>query len=331
MDLISVIIPAFNAATRIKFTLESVIAQSYPNIEIILVNDASTDNTEELAREILERSGKNFKLITHGLNKGECASRNTGIKNSTGKFISFLDADDMLEKNFISSLHEAISKNNCDITFSNVIERFIGKNFERQWRFVKSAPYVASGEDFILSKHVPAVWTCLYSRELIKKYNLLFHEGCTAGGDIEFITKALCVAKKVTFVSDCLYIYIHHEEMGSVRDNNTSSKKILRYEHNTGANLRASEFLARHGSKILKTRAKKILIPQSIIRFFNLAAMKNDRPAFNSLLKDSEALQNLKRALSLYTLLRKPEVFFKALAVLFTPSIYFYSRKILKK
>ena len=76
--LVSVVVPAYNAETRIAYSLKSIIAQDYPNIEIIVVNDASTDATEQAARSVLEGCGRPFTIITHKKNSGETASRNTG-------------------------------------------------------------------------------------------------------------------------------------------------------------------------------------------------------------------------------------------------------------
>lgn len=97
--LVSVIMPAYNAETTIASSLESIITQDYPNIEIIIVNDASTDGTEKAARSVLERGGRPFRIITHKKNSGVAAARNTGIDVMHGEFLWFMDADDKAEKN----------------------------------------------------------------------------------------------------------------------------------------------------------------------------------------------------------------------------------------
>ena len=93
--LISVVVPAYNTETRIAYSLESIIAQDYPNIEIIVVNDASTDGTENAARRILENCGRPFTIITHKENRGVSASRNTGMDVVKGEFLWFVDSDYM--------------------------------------------------------------------------------------------------------------------------------------------------------------------------------------------------------------------------------------------
>ena len=99
-DLISVIIPVYNTGEKIINTLECVINQDYNNLEIILVNDASNDNTIKTAQGVLKNSSRLFKIITHEKNKGVSAARNTGFESANGKFIAFIDSDDLIKENF---------------------------------------------------------------------------------------------------------------------------------------------------------------------------------------------------------------------------------------
>lgn len=91
MEKISVIIPTYNGSENIKRAIESVLNQDYPNIEVIVVDDASTDNTVEVVESIKDNR---LKLIEHQVNKNGSAARNTGIKASTGEYIALLDDDD---------------------------------------------------------------------------------------------------------------------------------------------------------------------------------------------------------------------------------------------
>ena len=326
-DLVSVIIPAYNAATRIKLTLESIIAQDYPDIEIIIVDDVSTDGTGDIAREVLKVSGRDFMIISHEHNGGECASRNTGLKHANGKYICFVDADDMIRENFVSSLHAAITRDKCEISFCGFVNRYTDGRKDNNFHAVRSKPATSSGEKFIVNNSVPSVWCCMYEHDFLKKYSLSFSEGCTAGGDIEFITKALCRAEKVTSIKEYLYIYVHHAEMGSVRDNDTGQKKLLRYEHNTGAQFRTAEYIMKHaGSERLKIFAEKVLLPQSVIRTFGIYAAKNDIEHYHDAQHDERTRSVLHRALSFYTFTRKTEIFMKALMILHFPKIYYGMR-----
>ena len=92
-ELISVIIPSYNSGKFLGEAIESVVNQTYKNIEIIVINDGSTDNTEEIAKKWQKRDER-VRYLKHKENKGPSAARNTGIKNSRGEYIAFLDDDD---------------------------------------------------------------------------------------------------------------------------------------------------------------------------------------------------------------------------------------------
>jgi Glycosyl transferase family 2 len=96
VQLVSVIIPTFNSSKYIQEAIESVAAQTYDNIEIIVVDDGSTDDTVELAQGSLNRSGKKGRVLRLGMNEGPSAARNAGCQAANGSWIQFLDSDDLL-------------------------------------------------------------------------------------------------------------------------------------------------------------------------------------------------------------------------------------------
>ena len=325
--MISVIIPAFNAAKRIAACLESVISQNYADIEIIVVDDYSCDDTGKIAREILDASGRKFRVITNDRNRGVSAARNTGIDVSQGKYICFVDADDVIRENFVSCLHDVILSRECDISFCGFVDRFTDGRSDADI-VPADGEEISCGEDFILCGNIPAVWACMYGAEFLRRNNLRFTEGCSSGEDIDFITRALCRAESVSFVRECLYIYMHHPEMGSVRDNDTFSKQITRYGHNTIAQKHTAEYLCEYAKSCeLREIAGRILLPQSVIRRLNLAAMKRNWAEYDSVLRDGEAMKILRRGICFFTLRRKPEVFMKAVMIMIMPGIYYGVRK----
>lgn len=96
VQLVSVIIPTFNSGKYIHDAIESVVGQTYDNVEIVVVDDGSTDDSVELARRSLEHSKKKWKLLSLGTNKGPSAARNAGYEAASGSWIQFLDSDDLL-------------------------------------------------------------------------------------------------------------------------------------------------------------------------------------------------------------------------------------------
>ena len=182
-DTVSVVIPAYNASSRIRPCLESIIAQDYADIEIVVVDDASSDGTGDIAREVLGLSGRRHKVITHERNSGECAARNTGLENAEGRYVCFVDADDVIREKFVSSLHDAIMTGKCEVSFCGLIDRFTDGRPDKNMLHARGKPRVLSGEDMILSGLIPPVWCCMYDAGFLRGCGLAFHAGCTAGGD----------------------------------------------------------------------------------------------------------------------------------------------------
>ena len=93
LPLVSIIIPTYNGEKHIAQTLKSIIAQDYENIEIILSDDVSTDNTVKISRELLEKSRYKFKIVERSINGGQCSARNTGYNAASGEYVIFFYHD----------------------------------------------------------------------------------------------------------------------------------------------------------------------------------------------------------------------------------------------
>lgn len=120
MDLVSILIPVFNTGKYLQECIDSVINQTYKNIEIILIDDASTDQkTIELLAQYKQKY-PNIKLEINKENKGLSTSRNIAVNLATGKYITFLDSDDYIEKDYIETLVLAKNKTNADLVICNI-------------------------------------------------------------------------------------------------------------------------------------------------------------------------------------------------------------------
>lgn len=327
--LISVVVPTYNNETVIARSLESIIAQDYPNIEILVVNDASRDATEQAARRILEDGGRPFTVITHTENRGETASRNAGMDAMKGEFVWFIDADDMAEKNLVSTLYALIEENRCDIALCGEKHRYEDGRPDVLEPVKLEGANTRKGEDMVwlrvFNKITPHICGMLFRKTFLLETGLRFHEGCTNGGDVEFQLKALCRAGQVAFASDCLYIYMHHAGMGSVRDNNTPEKRNRRYRDNTGAHLRVAQYLSEHGtSERIRNLGGQYLMAQALIRRCTLYAKTKDRAAFDALLSDSATRKTFQASKAFFS--ERPEVYLKAFALLHFPDTYYRLR-----
>ena len=325
--LVSVIVPTYNNEAQIAGTLRSIVAQDYPNIEIIVVNDASDDATEETARSVLHECGRRVSIIRHSENRGVSSARNTGLDAAEGEYVWFCDGDDLVERNFVSTLAGLCLRHECDIACCGITDRFTDGSPDRPHPL--RGPSFLDGETMTwkrtLKEIEPDFCCTLLKRALLTGTGLRFSDGCTAGEDVEFQIKAFCRAKKVAITPECLYNYVHHPGMGQVRDKDSKEKILRRYAHNTEAHFRTAEYLIRHApSDRVKSLGEALLLPEASVRRLTLYAKAGDRAAFDAFLSSAGTRRALRRSGRFF--FQKPELFLKAFALLHFPGLYYRAR-----
>lgn len=205
-DLISVIIPAYNAEKSLSRTLDSVLKQDYGNLEIIVINDGSTDLTEDLVNQYQAVDCR--VVLINQANGGVSSARNKGIHNARGMYITFLDADDTFEVNFVSSLYSAIHKDNSDIAycgFSYLTET--GKT-NKNISFTKNDVLIK----YFLNQLPIHTSSWLIRKSYLDQFKIRFKEGVSWGEDIEFFTQVLAHSKNLTYVNQYLSNYYIGDE-----------------------------------------------------------------------------------------------------------------------
>ena len=208
---ISIIVPIYNAEKYINKCLDSILKQTKKELEIILVNDGSTDNTEKIIKTYKDKRIKYFKNDNHGIGY----SRNFGIKKSTSKYIMFLDSDDYLKITACEELYKKAEKDNLDIVIADFY-KVVNKNIEeiKLPSFENSS--LRDNPDIITEFLNP--WAKLYNREMIIKNKIKFVEDLKYE-DAPFVIEALDKAKKIGKVNKPLnYYVIHGNSETTVRD-----------------------------------------------------------------------------------------------------------------
>lgn len=213
MSLISVIIPIYNQKKHLSRSIESVLNQSFKNLEIILVNDGSTDGSEKI---IEEYAAKDKRIVTlHKENGGLSSARNAGIKISTGKYICFLDSDDYVDVDAYEKMHELITKYNADIAcigvevFSdNGHIRYFNENLNEELILNKleALHYHAISENKYISTS-----SCdkIFKREIV--LSKLFQEG-QYYEDLRVISYWINSATKIVYKNIPLYHYYYNND-----------------------------------------------------------------------------------------------------------------------
>lgn len=212
---ITVILPVYNAEKHIQKCIDSILHQHIEPIEIIVVNDCSTDNSLEKLNKYNEHQ-PTLNIINHQTNMGAGAARNNAIKKARGKYITFIDSDDWFGPNYLNSLYIEAEKTNSDIVFSNsmiVNQNNENKRSDIQGIINKYSNSSVSLIDFPNEWRPTAPWMKLYRKEFILKNKLKFLEGIKLGAeDIPFSWISYFRANKISFCENTYYFYNHIPE-----------------------------------------------------------------------------------------------------------------------
>lgn len=202
--LVSVIVPAYNAGKYLGFCLDTVIAQTHKNLEIIVVDDGSTDNTGKICDEYANKDSR-IKVI-HQKNHGVAFTRNVGLDNATGEYIAFIDSDDYVKSNYIEVLLETCTENCSNITICKSIDTYKRELFDLPVSY-NARTY----ESMFLLKNVSYLDVCY---EVV--ISMIFHK--SVFDDLRFPVGLIYEdsyiyydliknAGKITFIDTVLYYY----------------------------------------------------------------------------------------------------------------------------
>lgn len=205
MKKISIVVPVYNAEKYIKDNLNRLNSLDNKRIEVIIVDDGSTDNSKSIINELIGKKN-NFKYI-YQKNSGAPTARNNGIKNSSGDYILFLDADDYLVDGIIDKYIEMIDREEYDLIISNYKKVDENGNYIEDVRTFNCNTSILdfeSYESLFLKSPVPG--NKLYNKKIIDK-NKLYFDDVKIGQDLNFYIKFLGLSNKILFINDFSYCY----------------------------------------------------------------------------------------------------------------------------
>lgn len=210
MKDISIIVPAYNAEKYLEKCLESLVNQTKKNIEIIVINDGSTDDTEKIILEFKERYPEMIKYFFQE-NSGQSVARNVGIEMAEGKYIAFVDSDDYVSERMFEILYNKAIEKNFDIVASDVNSIYPKKNVEVSSgiRF-ESVDLTRNEKSELLRNMYAVVWNKIYKKELLEKKKILFEPDLWFE-DVLFLYELIPYIKSIGFVEDILYQYVQRE------------------------------------------------------------------------------------------------------------------------
>ncbi|MDE6735642.1 MAG: glycosyltransferase [Desulfovibrio sp.] len=216
--LVSIIIPVYNAEKYLADSLKSALGQSVADIEVIAVDDGSTDASLEILRSFAARDPR-LKVLVNEKNRGQAATRNRGLNASTGRWFAFLDNDDQLTPDFCEVLLAEAEKSGADIIKgrARIIEpdgRVEDTSLQWQKDIMEKSPLCFND----------TWWTAIYNGEKIRG-KIPLHDDAYLGEDLIFLVETITMPLKVACVNDIVYINIQRENSGG-EYHNRSLKKI---------------------------------------------------------------------------------------------------------
>lgn len=262
---VSVIVPVYNGGAYIAKSIKSLLMQSYDNTEIIIVNDGSTDNT----REMLEKISSEYSSVTviNQENKGVSEARNSGIAESSGEFIMFMDSDDEVSRDWVQKAVSHITSGNYEIAVSGYDVKYRDTDvLDSTSRFSD----FTAGRDKIIDRvfrHrdiLPAIWNKIYISDIIKSHNIKFDSRYAIGEDLLFLVNYMIYVKKTVVYADRTYCYFLNSE-GAMQSHNSGSKFKKSWLTEWLSVNHAEKLLLENGIKPKSIKIKKVRIADKLI------------------------------------------------------------------
>ena len=278
MPKISVIVPIYNAAVYLEKCLSSLQTQSFKDIEILCIDDGSTDNTYALLKRFSTKD-KRLKIFTQK-HQGPGVARNVGIQKSTGNYLCFVDADDICHKDMLKTAYEQAVKTNADIVCFDSFH-YTGNMAntprlgEEKLPSVLPTPLSAQTENILAAVPVHA-FAKLFKKDLITQNKLSFSDGFFYATDLGLTLPALALARTIIHLDECLYYYRVGNKKSLSWDNKTYPQMFTAFEvlktqfetHPNAVNMRY--FFEKAQLRLTLNCLKRFMLISNIRPFYNL-------------------------------------------------------------
>lgn len=214
--MISIIVPIYNIEDYLPKCIESILEQTYTDIEMILVNDGSTDNSLQICKEY-EQKDKRIVLVNKP-NGGLVSARKAGIRAAKGEYIAYVDGDDWIEPDMYEKMYRILIEENVDVVMCGRLEEtgafskevrhgFQTGRYSKRQLTEEIYPRMIAGEAFFEWGIFPGLWDKLFRRECIEKYQLAVDDRIVMGEDAVCVYPSLLNVNSMYILDDCFYHY----------------------------------------------------------------------------------------------------------------------------
>lgn len=298
----SVIVPVYNVERYVKICLQSILAQTFQDFELIIIDDESPDNSYDVCHELI-KDNKKVRIIRHEKNQGLGGARNTGIKNALGKYIFFVDSDDLILPDALQKLYNVSKKFDADIIRTLLRYEVFQDDDKpintRNMRLVEEKKPEGFLKDDLVYRLVNfcikdriqyMAWLALYKREFLLKNNLLF-PSCIYE-DQPFSFRALCIAKRYLMIHEPLNVFRYRE--GSIQH----SKNLKNFSKAVESMRITAELVSNTLSEFPEFQGKQTLMYQCLASMFEPIMAAQILPLYDGTVSFEELDNTTDKALS---------------------------------
>ncbi len=289
--LISIIVPVYKVEQYVSRCIDSVLSQSYPDWELILVDDGSPDNSGCICDEYSQKDSR-IKVI-HTTNQGRSCARNTGLEHSSGEWIAFIDSDDYVGQDYLQCMVNANSEWNPQLLVTQGFHgiyadgghdmSYSGFNFKDYFFENGSAQDIISSNRLL---HFQAVWGRLFYSSLIDEFNIHFPVGIDKCEDGVFLHSYMIHCKYFKFINDRNYYYVTPQKTESCEIKRNYTQNYLLSEIYSKLSVKLIEHFGLQGSNYASSVANMFHYPFSYVVFDNRCPA-NMRKAAKQLSRDA--------------------------------------------
>ena len=293
MDLISVIIPVYNVEKYVEKCAKSLIEQSYNSLELIFINDGSTDSSGELCHKIADKntSGTVKIVVIDKENGGVSSARNKGLEVASGKYIMCVDPDDYCEPTYVEKLYRAIVDNNCDMAECSYFvdyapDNIVAKKLPVSERITENVFEDLFYDGASMNKLPAFLWLGIFKADIITVNGIRFDENVKYGEDFLFFVEYSRFCRKIAIVNEPLYHSVH-------RDGSSASRLKFSIELSMRTLYLTDEFIRIMDSETWDHKDEYIakryvnFIPQAAILITRSKGVRNRREKIHALIKES--------------------------------------------
>ncbi len=262
---LSIIVPVYNSEKFLDKCIESLLRQNVQDIEILLINDGSTDSSLDICKNFALKD--NRIRVFNQENFGQSKARNVGLDNAIGQYIAFVDSDDWVDVDYYEKMIKAIEANDADIACASIIrERKYLKKYRINYKSEKCYTLAQEKIDVAEVPNMCYVWNKVYRRYFLNRIGLRFIEGMYFE-DVDFVTRAVYFSNKIVTVPGTYYHYW---------TNSNSTVKTMRYSDKKRFDSLLSkkymlEFFKEHN---LTSKSKNMIMKKDCIKLFGVTFLK---------------------------------------------------------